>query len=134
MVRPVCHCGGAHWPMGCSRRPKAPKPTRLQRVRQRIDDARETLTRVAASVRLRASDALDDWAFARLLVPDGPTYEEAVAKVLEEGCSGLYGLRGTVVHLGESFWVEASDDVDGTEYPDVRLAARAFVAIERGEA
>lgn len=88
-------------------------------LRQRIEDARETLTRALARRRLRRV---------------APTYEEAVAKVLEEDCSGLYGQRATVVHCGDSFWVEANSDVEGSEYSDVHQAARAFVAIERGEA
>jgi len=135
MVRPVCHCGGAHWPMGCSRPPKAPKPTTLQRVRQRIADAREVLARAAASVRLRASDALDDWAFARLLVPDGPTYEEAVARVLEEG-NNIEGKRAGVHQAQPSedssfkVWAYPVTEAPGF-YDDATDAARAFVAIEK---
>ena len=105
-------------------------------VRQRIDDAREALNRAAASVRLRVGDALDDWAFARLLVPDGPTYEEAVAKVLEEG-GNVYGrVASATWEEGDIVVWEDRDEpgIQDTEYGDARNAARAFVAIERGEA
>ena len=105
-------------------------------VRQRIDDAREALTRAAASVRLRASDALDDWAFARLFVPDGPTFEQAVAKVLEEGCDveteAAYAFPDP---YGEPYFTVLNCTGDHSEldgnYEHAADAARAFVAIEK---
>lgn len=62
---------------------------------------------------------------------DHITFEEAVAKVLE-GDGDVYGRRAKTIHTEWSIWVH-DEWGEGTEYGNATDAARAFVAIERGE-